>query len=144
MQKAMCSSRGTPSSSAPWRTSSRFTPRANALSLSFFLTEETSRSERLFDGRTNAQATRKPHNSDRKSTRLNSSHRFPYPTLFRSRLDRPERLNAKGDVLVEGHTQLFRPLANFVAVHTTRERLVLELLLNRGNLEVGKTFRRAD
>src|SRR2546422_1883409 len=45
--KAMCSSSGTPSSSAPWRTSSRFTPRANALSLSFFFTEETSRSPRL-------------------------------------------------------------------------------------------------
>src|SRR2546425_1179086 len=61
--KAMCSSSGTPSSSAPWRTSSRFTPRANALSLSFFFTEETSRSPRLFDGRTSAQATRKPHSS---------------------------------------------------------------------------------
>src|SRR5258708_2389577 len=60
---AMCSSSGTPSSSAPWRTSSRFTPRANALSLSFFLTEGTSRSARLFDGRTSAQATKKPHSS---------------------------------------------------------------------------------
>ena len=35
---AMCSSSGTPSSAAPWMTSSRLTPRANALSLSFFLT----------------------------------------------------------------------------------------------------------
>src|SRR5207253_8472061 len=61
--KAMCSSSGTPSSSAPWRTSSRFTPRANALSLSFFFTEATSRSPQLLDGRTSAQATRKPHSS---------------------------------------------------------------------------------
>src|SRR6266702_4284484 len=61
--KAMWSSSGTPSSSAPWRTSSRFTPRANALSLSFFFTDATSRSAKLRDGRTSAQATRKPHSS---------------------------------------------------------------------------------
>src|SRR5206468_6970582 len=35
------SSSGTPSSAAPCTTSSRLTPRANALSLSFFLTLET-------------------------------------------------------------------------------------------------------
>src|ERR1044072_3577744 len=63
MQNAMCSSSGTPSSSAPWRTSSRFTPRANALSFSFFFTEETSRSLKLLDGRTSAHATRNPHSS---------------------------------------------------------------------------------
>src|SRR5687768_368761 len=63
MQKPMCSSSGTPSSSAPWRTSSRFTPRANALSFSFFLTEDTSRSAKLFDGRTSAHATRNRHSS---------------------------------------------------------------------------------
>ena len=40
----MCSSSGTPISAAPWVTSSRLTPRAKALSLSFFLTLETSRS----------------------------------------------------------------------------------------------------
>src|SRR2546421_7607175 len=60
---AMCSSSGTPSSSAPWRTSSRFTPRANALSLSFFFTDATSRSAKLREGRTSAHATRNPHNS---------------------------------------------------------------------------------
>src|SRR6266498_3105829 len=48
---------------APGRTSSRFPPRATALSLSFFLTEATSRSAKLFEGRTNAQATRNPHSS---------------------------------------------------------------------------------
>src|SRR4029453_1468330 len=59
----MCSSSGTPSSSAPLITSSRLTPRAKALSLSFFLTLETSRSCRLREGRTRAQATRKPASS---------------------------------------------------------------------------------
>ncbi|HEX8688009.1 MAG TPA: hypothetical protein VF654_15975 [Pyrinomonadaceae bacterium] len=63
MTKRTCSSSPTPSSSTPCRMSSRLTVRANALSLSFFLTEETSRSSRLFEGRTSAQATRKPHNS---------------------------------------------------------------------------------
>src|SRR6185436_6293196 len=61
--KAMCWSSGTPKSAAPCSTSSRLTPRANALSLSFFLTLETSRSDRLRDGRTRAQATRKPESS---------------------------------------------------------------------------------
>src|SRR5439155_21526472 len=61
--KPTWSSRGTPSSSAPCRTSSRFTPRANALSLSFFFTDETSRSPKLLDGRTSVHATRKPHSS---------------------------------------------------------------------------------
>src|SRR3989442_10446154 len=61
--KAMWSSSGTPSSSAPCRTSSRFTPRANALSLSFFFTEDTSRSAKLREGRTSAHATRNPHTS---------------------------------------------------------------------------------
>src|SRR5450432_115509 len=41
MQKAMCSSRGMPSSSAPLRTSSRLTPRAKALSFILFFTEST-------------------------------------------------------------------------------------------------------
>ena len=42
---------------------SRLTPRAKALSLSFFLTLDTSRSARLREGRTSAQATRKPQSS---------------------------------------------------------------------------------
>src|SRR5439155_15339754 len=61
--KAMCSSSGTPSSAAPWVTSSRFTPRANPLSLSFFFTDATSRSAKLLEGRTSAHATRNPHSS---------------------------------------------------------------------------------
>ena len=56
----MCSSSGTPSSSAPLDHVLPAHPRANALSLSFFFTLETSRSCRLREGRTRAQATRKP------------------------------------------------------------------------------------
>src|SRR5690606_28810291 len=51
---SIISSRGTPSCSAPLRTSSRLTPRAKALSLSFFLTDDTSRSASERDGRTSA------------------------------------------------------------------------------------------
>src|SRR5690606_18253122 len=61
--KSMCWSSGTPSSSAPRSTSSRLTPRAKALSFSFFRTLFTSRSARLLDGRTSAHATRNPQSS---------------------------------------------------------------------------------
>src|SRR5581483_2378261 len=63
MTNAIWSSSGTPSSSAPCFTSSRFTPRAKALSFNFFLTELTSRSAKLREGRTSAHATRNPHSS---------------------------------------------------------------------------------
>ena len=49
--------------SAPLRTSSRLTPLANALSLSFFFTDSISKSRMLFDGRTYTQAVMKPVNS---------------------------------------------------------------------------------
>ena len=52
-----------PSSSAPLRTSSRETPRANALSFIRFFTESTSKSKMLFDGRTYVHAVRKPESS---------------------------------------------------------------------------------
>src|SRR6266403_250627 len=55
MQKAMCSSMGTPSSSAPLRTSSRLTPRAKALSFSLRFTESGSTSKMLLPGLTSEQ-----------------------------------------------------------------------------------------
>ena len=48
----MCSSSGTPSSSAPFTMSSRLTALAKALSFIRFFTELASRSRMLFDGRT--------------------------------------------------------------------------------------------
>src|SRR2546428_14085976 len=58
-------------------------------------------------------------------------------------IGRPERLNKKGDLPVEGRTQLLGPLANLVAVHAAREGFVLELLLDGRNLQIGKTLRGA-
>ena len=43
--------------------SSRLTLRANALSFSFFFTDDGFTSASAFDGCTRAQATRKPHSS---------------------------------------------------------------------------------
>ena len=48
---------------AYWLVTYKYPVRAKALSFSFFLTDETSRSSRLFDGRTSAHATRKPQSS---------------------------------------------------------------------------------
>jgi len=56
----ICSSSGTPSASAPLAISSRFTPRANALSFHFFFTDEISTSASFFDGRTSATAMTTP------------------------------------------------------------------------------------
>jgi len=56
-------SRSTPNSAAPWITSSRLTPRANALSFIFFLTLGTSTSAIFFVGLTRAQAVRNPASS---------------------------------------------------------------------------------
>ena len=63
--------------------SSRFTPRAKALSLSFFFTLDTSRSCRLFDGRTRAHATRKPHSSSTAKIQLASMRCLNIFTLSR-------------------------------------------------------------
>src|SRR5579871_2792152 len=56
MQKAMCSSSGTPSNCAPFVTSSRLTPRAKALSFIRFFTELASKSRMLFEGRVSARS----------------------------------------------------------------------------------------
>src|SRR3989442_5996264 len=80
---------------------------------------------------------RRWHDRERSRTGVRS------PSEAQRRLDRPERLNTKGDVLVEGHTQLLGPLANLVAVHAAREGFVLELLLDGRNLQIGKTLRGA-
>src|SRR5256885_15116609 len=75
MEKAMCSSSATPSSSAPLRISSRDTPLAKSLSFMRRFTESTSRSKILFDGRTYAQAVKKPASSSQaKSVCANLSH----------------------------------------------------------------------
>src|SRR5262249_31960908 len=61
--KPICSSRSTPSSSAPRYTSCRFTVRAKPLSLSFFFTEAGSSPTMARPGRTRAQAVTKPDSS---------------------------------------------------------------------------------
>ena len=61
-RSATCSSKSTPSSSAPWRTSSRLTAAAKLGCLSFFLTD-LGVSPWMPSGRTSAQATRKPDSS---------------------------------------------------------------------------------
>ena len=66
----MCSSRSTPSSAAPSTTSSRFTPRANALSFIFFRTERASTSCTLRDGRTSAVAVIRPVSSSTANSAL--------------------------------------------------------------------------
>src|SRR5438094_7547770 len=73
---AICSSSGMPSDSAPAIRSSRYTPRANALSFIRFFTELTSRSSTLFVGRTSDAAVTKP---------ASSSHA---KSVFSSRLSR--------------------------------------------------------
>ena len=60
MTLAMCSSSGKPSSSAPFRRSSRLTARANALSFIRFTTEAGSRSSTLLLGLTSDAAVMKP------------------------------------------------------------------------------------
>ena len=63
MQKAMWSSSGTPSSSAPLVMSSRLTPLAKALSFIFLRTPATSTSWMDFVGLTREQAVRNPASS---------------------------------------------------------------------------------
>src|SRR5262249_47234149 len=76
MTFAMCSSSGMPSAAAPSIRSSRFTPRANALSFIRFFTELASRSRMLLLGRTYDAAVMKP---------ASSSHA---KSVFSSRLSR--------------------------------------------------------
>ena len=59
----MCSSSGSPSSAAPSCRSSRFTPRANALSFIRFTTDFASRSRTLLLGRTSDAAVTNPASS---------------------------------------------------------------------------------
>ena len=63
MQNAMCSSRSTPKSAAPFTMSSRCTLRAKALSFIFFRTDLASTSASDFPGFTSAQAVMNPASS---------------------------------------------------------------------------------
>src|SRR5258706_297090 len=64
----------------------------------------------------------------------------PPPSEGQRRLHRTERLDTERDVIVERDAELLGPLAYLIAVHTARERFVLEFLLDRRDLEVRKTL----
>ena len=69
-QKATWSGKSMPSSAAPMTMSSRFTPRANALSFIFFRTDETLTSWIDLVGLTKALAVRNPANSSQANKAL--------------------------------------------------------------------------
>ena len=75
----MCWSRSTPNSLAPLKTSSRLTPRAKALSLSFFLTPAVSTSWMDLLGLMSAQAVRKPASSSQAKRLLSRWERRGVP-----------------------------------------------------------------